>query len=553
MDLSELNNSSQCASSCAEDPITPPQSQTTRYESIRSPSRSRRQLICGYDCEFVDPAPTLIQTECPICLLILREPYLIGCCGHNFCKVCVEQVKAKNMPCPLCGEDEYGILPNKGLQRSINELKVECSQKKLGCPWTGELGSFSAHLNQEYDSNTQLEGCSFVEVECKHGCGGKFLRNAVAEHQTDKCLQRPFCCDYCREYKSIHADVVHRHWPVCKAYPLRCPNQCTVYAIERQNMEHHLEHECPLKVIECELQYAGCNVRLPRQDMPEHRSKSYILHMSLLSSLNQKLVDDLSIRDDEFVKFSDEVSSKLLSSEREIEQLRQENALLKLALAEMKSEMQRMFGDMKQSIAELQVQPKIQEEKMNKQSEMCQLNVDALNSKLDSVKSDLSFHCYLIQAHMGLFPVTFNLTDFKTLFESGTDWVSPPFRSSRDGYRLCLVVNCKGSAGFVSVYACLMQGDCDDSLSWPFRGEITVQLLNQLSDRHHATGTIRFTEFTPLSYATREYGPGHKPKGWGQQKFIGHHELDYNDVKKRQYLLRDNLCFRISRVEVSQK
>ena len=543
MELSEINRT--CQSACEEDPVTP--QQQSRYDSIRSPSRSRRQS--GFECEFVIPAPTLIQTECSICLLILKEPYLIGCCGHNFCKVCIEQIKAKAMPCPLCGEQEYGVLPNKGLQRSMNELKVECSKKSLGCLWTGDLGSFNTHLNETYDSYTQLSGCSYVEVECKHGCGRRFLRNLVSNHQNEKCPQRPFCCDYCRDYNSIHADVVHRHWPLCKFYPLRCPNKCTVYAIERQNMENHLENECPLKVIDCEFQYTGCTVRLPRQDMPTHTSKMYIEHMTLLSSLNQKLIEDLSAKDDDFAVFSDEVNSKISNNEAEIEQLRNENSMLKHTLAEMRSDMQTMFVQMKQSITKLQDQPKIQEEKLKQHSDFCQSNVDSLNSSLDSVQSSLSTQCYSIQAHMGLFPIVFKLNNFEKHRENGTNWISPPFRSSRDGYKLCLVVECKVDGGFVSVYACLMQGDSDDSLSWPFCGEITIQLLNQLGDRHHATGTIRFTLFTPSVYAARVYDSEHGPKGWGQQKFIGHQELGYNGVKKRQYLLNDCLCFRISRVE----
>ena len=545
MEVSSSNNTCQSTCSCEEDSIIAPP------RSLRSPLRTSRRKS-GYECEFIDPAPTLIQTECSICLLILREPYLIGCCGHNFCKECIDKVKAIDNPCPLCGETEYGVLPNKGLQRVMNELKVQCSKKSLGCQWTGELGRFTAHLNENYTAETQLDGCDFVEVECGHGCGSRYLRHLISKHQTDKCPQRPFCCDYCREYNSIHADVVYRHWPVCKAYPMTCPNKCTVYAIERQNMESHLELDCPLKVIECEFQYAGCTTKLPRQDMPSHLSECYLQHISLLSSLNQKLVEDLSIKDDEFMKYSDEVSIKLSNNKLEIDQLRKENTILKFTLAEMQKEMGQMFEAMKHSVAELREQHKVQEEKLQQQSSLCQSSVKDLHAKQDSVHSELSAQCYSIQAHMGLFPVVFKLSEFEKHRDSGTEWTSPVFRSSRDGYSMCLVIDCNGSShgGFVSVYACLKQGDSDNALSWPFRGEITIQLLNRLGDRHHATGTIRFTEFTPSAYAARVYGSDHGPKGWGQQKFIGHQELGYNDVKKRQYLLNNCLCFRISRVEV---
>ena len=35
----------------------------------------------------------------------------------------------------------------------------------------------------------------------------------------------------------------------------------------------------------------------------------------------------------------------------------------------------------------------------------------------------------------------------------------------------------------VSVFTCLMRGEFDSHLKWPFRGDITIQLLNQLEDR----------------------------------------------------------------------
>lgn len=44
------------------------------------------QVVEGYDHEFVPhPEP---RYECPICLLVLREPYQTKC-GHIFCRDCI--------------------------------------------------------------------------------------------------------------------------------------------------------------------------------------------------------------------------------------------------------------------------------------------------------------------------------------------------------------------------------------------------------------------------------------------------------------------------------
>ena len=50
----------------------------------------------------------------------------------------------------------------------------------------------------------------------------------------------------------------------------------------------------------------------------------------------------------------------------------------------------------------------------------------------------------------------------------------------------------------LAICVCLMKGEYDDSLKWPFRGEVTIQLLNQLDDDggHHEERIV-FDETTP--------------------------------------------------------
>ena len=81
--------------------------------------------------------------------------------------------------------------------------------------------------------------------------------------------------------------------------------------------------------------------------------------------------------------------------------------------------------------------------------------------------------------------VAFKVTNFKTnTIENG-----PHFLTSRSGYKLFASVRPKGDGAgtgtHVSVCACLMKGDNDDSLTWPFTGTVTFELLNQLEDKNH--------------------------------------------------------------------
>lgn len=45
-------------------------------------------------------------------------------------------------------------------------------------------------------------------------------------------------------------------------------------------------------------------------------------------------------------------------------------------------------------------------------------------------------------------------------------------------------------ATHIAVIVCLMQGEFDDQLKWPFRGKIAVKLVNQDKNKDHVVKTI---------------------------------------------------------------
>ena len=51
-----------------------------------------------------------------------------------------------------------------------------------------------------------------------------------------------------------------------------------------------------------------------------------------------------------------------------------------------------------------------------------------------------------------------------------------------------------------------MKGQFDDHLKWPFRGEITIQIVNQDGDHHHVEKTIPYNDKTPDNTAGRVTG-----------------------------------------------
>ena len=247
----------------------------------------------GFECEFViKPSKEFPQSECPVCLHILREPYQVICCGKSFCKECIERTKEDGKPCPCCNHDEIKDFPNKGLQQPLYGFQVYCSNKEKGCEWKGELGQLDNHLNlSQITPENELEGCEHSNINCTF-CQNTFLRSELHHHKTEFCDKRPFSCEHCSDYESTYKDVVNNHWPVCRHHPVKCPSECGAFP-QRQNVKSHVENDCPLTMMDCDFNYAGCKVRLPRKNMPNHLQDNLAKHVSLLAISHKKQQEEI--------------------------------------------------------------------------------------------------------------------------------------------------------------------------------------------------------------------------------------------------------------------
>jgi TNF receptor-associated factor 4 len=130
------------------------------------------------------------------------------------------------MPSGLCNVHFTTTMPDRRLQRTLNGLQVYCCHKEAGCKWVGELGGLPQHLNIiNFREGDRLIGCQLVDIGCMF-CGEDIQRKDLKEHEEDICPERPYSCEYCKEYESSHCDVIFNHWPECPFRPVPCPNGC---------------------------------------------------------------------------------------------------------------------------------------------------------------------------------------------------------------------------------------------------------------------------------------------------------------------------------------
>ena len=485
----------------------------------------------GYDCQLVNLPPSHIQTECSVCLQILKEPCIVSCCGHKFCRECIEPVVEAGKDCPLCNQPGFSFMREQSLDRALLDFDVFCSAQGDGCEWTGKLRKLEHHLNRSYSPENQLSGCQFVEVECVYPQCGVFLqRRHIAAHQTEQCMKRPYTCEYCQVFVSVYDDIKDNHYKVCGLYPVTCPNLCSNLHIKRQGLQQHLRDECPLTVIQCPFHYTGCLVTATRHEMFEH-SQDIATHFMLLSTFTLQLAHE-----------NRELRSRIEHIEKESVRDR-DNMLERISKLSTACCISNHHIKHREMMDAQDVSSHFFAESMNKISRQVILKITEMEIR---------------SMYFALLPYEFKIENFLN-YKQGPVEYSPIYYSHPFGYKFRIKVfrteylKVLSLDAFTSIYVELLPGPYDYGLCWPFKGSLTIAIVNQLSDSHHFEKMVRFSD--------KPYQKGKKlrPESgsniiWGYKPFIYHKEMRYEHCKDghRIHLLKDgSLSIRVTDIKLS--
>ena len=148
-----------------------------------------------------------------------------------------------------------------------------------------------------------------------------------------------------------------------------------------------------------------------------------------------------------------------------------------------------------------------------------------------------------------MLPVTFRITNYKEMKEKKESWRSPYFYTHAHGYKMRLIVEVNSDTddakNHLSLYCHIALGVHDNSLAWPFPGEITLQILNQSRDSGHHSENLDWNGADSAG----------KPKkgenyGWGYPSFISHTDLE---KEGKAYLKNDCIYIRVLKVSFSKQ
>lgn len=423
---------------------------------------TKRISLGGYDYQFVDTVPDVFI--CNICYLPSRDPYLSVCCGHVFCNACLNNEFATIKVCPTCRNEEFTTFPNKQADREVKNFRVLCPNKKKGCEWIGELRAVSEHVESS-------EGCKYVNVVCRNGCGKKILRKNLPHHLLISCPSREEECKHCCTIGGYQY-ITGRHKKVCPKLPLPCPNKCKADKINREDMADH-KKSCPLEMIQCDY---GCDFKVTRKDQEKHDQ--------------EKMQDHLALTKEELESTRDRVN------------------VLEALLFQIINRQQGSHGITSEWSIQLHL------------------------ASVSAVTSPVA-------------PVVISLKGYSVKRREKKKWYSNDIYTHNQGYRICLCVRAASNDekdDRLSVYICLRKGPYDEQLAWPFRDEVEIQLLNQISDEHHICKAISFDNDSEAGNRIMHDGVG---DGYGYRSFVLNKTL-LKTTLASQYLKDDCLYFKVN-------
>ena len=217
--------------------------------------------------------------------------------------------------------------------------------------------------------------------------------------------------------------------------------------------------------------------------------------------------------------------------------LAQEVPKLKVIVQEQSEQIKQQEDKIEQLENQIKDQIKQQGDQIKQQADLIKQQGDLIKQQGDQIDKILK---------MAIPPMSIVMDEFGTHKLNDDIWYSPPFYSHVGGYKMCMRVDANGpedeKGTHVSVLVCLMRGECDDDLKWPFSGTFTIELKAVIHPSLPQYQLIFLLDADGISCRkpTEEIN-----KGFGYPQFISH-----RDLYAGNYLMNNKLVFCISDITV---
>ena len=284
-----------------------------------------------------------------------------------------------------------------------------------------------------------------------------------------------------------------------------------------------------------------------RESNEKLRAAESKLSMKLTAS-EQRMQMSLNTQQATLTQQKNELTEKLSASEQTLQATL---ATQQTTITKCRDENRRL----QQSLTEQERKQLESEAELKRVKDDLTRKITASEQKIQTQETTLNQHQKTLEkvTCTGTLPFEFTMTEFEKHKTASDKWYSPPFYTHTHGYRMCIRVDANGYGSgkgtHMSIYTCIMRGPFDGDLKWPFRGDVTIQIVNQAGEDSHQERVIHYTDETPDRSAGRVTDE-ERSGGRGFSEFLPHSSLGNNAASNTQYLRGDSLRIRISKVKL---
>ena len=513
---------------------------------------------------------TDIDYLCPICTEPLTEPYLSIECGHHLCRQCRNRLLSiDKTECPQCREPDVlgNAVLDKNLQRNVNSLKVCCSDYKEGCEWVGELRNLYDHLDptkgrcgiacpfgcDRYARRVEMRKharfhCPKRMISCEN-CGYHNTFTIVTEKHYPICPQSLIDCpnQHC-QVEGLKRHQLEQHLNECSHQIVDCPNTGCSVQLPRGELKLHTLKQHKL-MLEIDQVVAVPPTRVSPQYLYNQAPMEFIISDYHEKKENKEVWESLFYTHNRGYQFCLVVypngkrkgRDTHLSVYAQSKRGEYDNELKWPFEGDIRVELLNWREDKNHHSLTIDFSRYTDPDGINSSPATNQETVSGLGSSQfishtdletttnaeylrdDFFKLRVSVAVYSTFTTPLLIPAwqdplistqsgaQFTISECALRKQFNNRYYSPPFTTSPQGYKLCIVVYANGfgigEGSHLSIYACVMKGQQDDHLQWPFTGTITIELLNWLEDEEHRKKNLEIDKNRQLVKVTKgEYG-----------------------------------------------
>lgn len=446
-----------------------------------------------YLLKLIDKSKLNNEYKCFICTDIMYDDAnQADDCGCRYCSKCFDEKVIPKNECPKCHQKLFSStkIPDKLLRKQIRNEIVKCEAKS--CDWSGKLEDFCQTHYKSHINDKLTFKCDF----CKRDFPFKLELDKHLDRESGDCPKQPMECPF----KLVGCNIVD----VSKSDPESMDTSDESKCLTRETLQAHMNHcvnhhlilllkyssisinQINAKLVEHEnlkITSPGANLEVKIESSEQTVASQQTMATSTMTSVTPTFQSPKSSRDSMLEpkasnEFNLELEMRVTQISNQLDQYKntQSNLLSDITrLVKSKENLKLENKMLDKSLKDI----KQLTQDLHKTLALNQVSILALEERLINLEK-LSYDGTL------LWKIT-NVNERIQEAKSGrqTSFYSPPFYTSRNGYKMCVRIYLNGDGNgrntHLSLFFVILRGDFDALLRWPFRQKVTFVLIDQTS------------------------------------------------------------------------